>query len=227
MIELKDVIYRCQTKDILHNISCHFVQGQSTALVGYNGAGKTSLVDVAIKRVPIHCGYILWQKGLTKKDIGLVPQRSVFLNRSVQKNIDYVKQAYGLDNPLSNSSEKNLLEQLHLEPFLHQQAVTLSEGEKKRLALFLALVHTPKILFLDEPYAYLDPENNDLIEAVIMQQKEKGLTLVMVSHQMSHIKKTCDKICFLHKGRIVENGDIQILLQQSKNPLTHRYYHGT
>jgi tungstate transport system ATP-binding protein len=151
-------------------------------------------------------GQVLWGGRPMNEDVrrrqAMVFQRPVLLRRSVAANVRFVLKHRG-----GSSSERvvALLDEVGLASHARQPARLLSGGEQQRLALARALALEPKVLFMDEPTASLDPASTAAIEAIVKKIHDRGTKIVFVTHDLGQARRLADDVVFLNRGRLVEH----------------------
>lgn len=184
-----------------------------TAVMGPNGAGKSLLVRVLHgliepTRGHVECGGRPLDAAVRARQ-AMVFQKAVLLRRSVAANIDFVLSLKGRADAARRDA---ILEQAGLLAHARQPARLLSGGEQQRLALARALATEPDVLFLDEPTASLDPGSVLRIEGVIRDAADRGIKIVLVTHDIGQARRLARDVAFLHRGRVVERGPAADLL---------------
>lgn len=226
-VEFNDVFFSYESKNsVLKGISFKAESGESVALVGESGVGKTTIVDLLARFFEPQKGKILidgneiskLDLSFLRKNIAYVPQEVVLFNDTVKNNIKYGK---------FEASDKEVEEAArlaHAEEFIKdfpkkynqivgERGVKLSVGQKQRVAIARAILRNPRILVLDEPTSALDAESEKYVtEALEKLMKDK--TTFIIAHRLSTVRKA-DKIIVLDKGRVVEIGRHDELIQKS------------
>ena len=204
----------------LKGINLSVAQGDFYALLGSNGAGKSttigivsSLVNKTSGTVNIF-GYDLdQQRSQAKAQIGLVPQEFNFnIFEPVQEIIVNQAGYYGLNAKIANERAEMLLNQLGLWEKRKSQARTLSGGMKRRLMIARALVHEPRLLILDEPTAGVDIEIRRSMWDFLRKLNEQGTTIILTTHYLEEAEQLCKNIAILDQGEIRINTDMKSLL---------------
>ena len=176
-----------------------------TSIIGPNGAGKTQLLR-CLHGLEKCSGLIKYGNIELSEEIKLtqsfVFQQPTLLRRNTIENVLFFSKRRKIKNYYNNAI--NLLNLLKLEHVLSKPALTLSSGEKQRLALARALSINPKFLFLDEPTSHLDPLSLKIIEKVIKSSSSNGTKIIFISHDLNQIKRLADDIIFMHKGEVKE-----------------------
>jgi ABC-2 type transport system ATP-binding protein len=132
---------------------------------------------------------------------------------TVRQNLEVYGRLYGVDN-LSNRIIE-ISEELNLNAFLHKKTGELSSGQKNRISLAKSLINKPKILFLDEPTASLDPDIGDFVRNYIENYKSKNeITILLASHNMKEVERLCDSVIMMKEGQIVDRGTCDDIIQR-------------
>ena len=194
-----------QSEKILKNINLDISSKGITFIIGPNGAGKTQLLR-CLHGLEKYSGLIKYGDQKFSEEIKLMQsfvfQQPTLLRRNTIENIIFFSKNRKIKNYYDNAV--NLLKLLKLEQALLKPALSLSSGEKQRLALARALSINPKFLFLDEPTSHLDPMSLKIIEKVIKSYSLNGSKIIFISHDFNQIKRLADDIIFMHKGEIKE-----------------------
>ena len=206
MINATDLTKRFNRKTAVNSVSLRINKGEIFGLLGPNASGKTTIIRML-------CGIIDCDEGTVsingldarkaKSSFGYVGQYfGQYEELSVWENLKFYAQLYRVtDQSLLNS----LLKHYDLEPFKHQRAGSLSGGYQRRLALVCALAHNPKVLFLDEPTAGIDPVTRKILWDDFYRLSAEGKTLFVTTHYMEEAQR-CHRLAFLSNGHIVAKG---------------------
>ncbi len=205
-LDLTDVHYTVAGKQILSKVNLALHAKGITAIMGFNGAGKSILLKVMHGIVSPTRGSVHWNKEPTNAEHRLqqamVFQKPVLLRRSVKANIDFVLKQRKSFAPATRNA---LLARVGLDEKYHVPARLLSGGEQQRLALARALACRPSILFLDEATASLDPASTAIIENIVHEQAVAGTKIIMVTHDAAQAARLADYIVFMDAGTITEH----------------------
>ena len=195
-------------------ISFRVKKGEIFGFLGPNGAGKTTTVRMLCGLARIDGGRafiynfdVAKETTKVKKVIGVVPDISnLYMELSCFDNLMFCAEMYGV--PRSERKEKviELLEFFGLSDKKNAKFKTLSKGLKRRLVIAAALVHDPKLLFLDEPTIGLDVKSKRQIWRLIHELNKKGITIFLTTHNIYEAFKVCDRIAIINKGRIIAEG---------------------
>jgi tungstate transport system ATP-binding protein len=189
---------------ILDDVSLTVVPGAPTVLIGPNGAGKTTLLRTIMGLLPPSRGRITWggREQAPPDKRAIVFQRPVMLRRSAEANI-----RYALERGRRGVTQiGDLLALVGLAGLEHRPARRLSGGEQQRLALARALARDPELLLLDEPAASLDPAATKAIEDIMRAVANRGVKVVMSTHDLGQARRVAGDVVLLHRGRVAEAG---------------------
>ncbi|MEK6900618.1 MAG: ABC transporter ATP-binding protein [Nanoarchaeota archaeon] len=223
LIELKEVNKRFGKSQILEDVNLTIEEGDLLGVIGQSGSGKTTLLNLIAGFLEPSDGDVTHflkatqgpqdlHKNLHKiKDLlGYAPQHNSFYPKlTVLENLMHFGQLYGLPKETIEGNVHGLLEATGLLPHQNKLAEHLSGGMQKRLDISCSLVHKPKILILDEPTADLDPMLQKEIMDFLMQVNKQGVTIVIASHHLSLLERSCNKITIVHKGKVHSHGNIE------------------
>ncbi|ABR49210.1 ABC transporter related [Alkaliphilus metalliredigens QYMF] len=211
--------------EALKDINLHITKGEFTALLGQNGAGKTSLINILggnVKKTHGEVeigGYDLERNELeTKKMIGIVPQEISYdfaftVDEILKKQSGY----FGLKN--NNEYIDSLLESLGLKDKKKAYGRELSGGMKRRLLIVKALVHKPQILILDEPTAGVDIELRQTMYEFLQSLHKNGMTIVLTTHYIEEAEKLCKRVIVIKDGAIIADEPKDKLLKDFSNEI--------
>lgn len=212
MIEVAGVTKTFGSQTVLKNVNFKAEQGKIVGLLGPNGAGKTTFIRILNGVIKADSGTIsiLNHDPLThgdeiRKISGIVTEGAgLYHQLSGEENLAFFADLYGVKD---KSRIIQLLELFDLAEHKDKPAGTYSTGMKKRLALGKALLHSPKLLFLDEPTNGLDPDGIKMVLAYLKKYNEEtGTTMIICSHVLHQLEAVCDSFAFLEHQTIVEQG---------------------
>lgn len=214
MLQIKNVTKNYGKTEILKGVNLDVLKGQITALIGVNGAGKSTLIEIICGVKKMTNGDILLD-GISIKDkrnlnkykqnLGYMPQLfCLHGDLTVKDNIEYFCAIYG------QSAEKieEIIKLCNLTNYKQTLSKNLSGGYKQLLSLACCIVHNPKLLILDEPTSAMDPIFRELFWNIVFKLKEKGTTILVVTHFLEELLR-CDKFACLSSGRIVYFGEVK------------------
>jgi len=195
--------------------------GRIHGLIGPNGSGKTTLMKLMAGLVKPDSGEIDYA-GLTWRDMTMITRKPYFLHDTVLRNLTYPLALRGI-KPDPEQIDR-YLERIGLAERRRQYAPSLSAGEQQKLSLMRALIFSPKLILADEAFSALDIESVCMSEQLILnRQREQPITWVVISHQLSHIQRLCDYVCFMDNGQLAAEGPVGDMLLLPQHPRLRRY----
>lgn len=196
-------------------------------VLGANGAGKSVLLRVLHGLLPPTAGEIRWAgRAARPKAQAMVFQRPVMLRRPALANIEYALAMNGFDRAPRRARAAEVLGRVGLEHLARRQARVLSGGEQQRLALARAWALEPRVLFLDEPTASLDPVAAQDIERIVGEIHAAGTAIVMTTHNLGLARRMADDIVFLHQGRLTEQTQSEAFFNAPRSPEAAQFLKG-
>lgn len=204
----------------IHDLNLTVNEGERFGLFGPNGAGKTTLMNLMTGLRTFHSGSISLlnqELGKRKKEIfklfGYVPQDFAFYQElSPKENLEFFGAWYGLGSAEIRKRSDELTKILGLAEYGNQRVHEFSGGMKRRVNLAIAVMHRPKILFLDEPTVGVDVQTRHAIIDYLKSLNESGTTLIYTSHQLSEAEELCERIALIDDGKILVHDDLDHLL---------------
>jgi len=198
-------------KIAVDHLSFSVGQGEIFGLLGPNGAGKTTTIRMLTLQSQPTSGQILYhgmaaneQAQAIKKLIGVVPQHVNFdQDLTVGENMELHARLHHLGKAERQKRIAELLDYVELADVVNDGVRRLSGGMKRRLLIVRALIHRPRILFLDEPTVALDPQVRRRIWALIRDMAAQGVTVFLTTHYIEEAEALCDRVAMLDKGRLV------------------------
>lgn len=204
----------------LDDVSLDIPEGSFFGLLGPNGAGKSTLINILAGMVNKTSGDIsVFGNSVAdnlqqvKFDVGIVPQEVVldpFFN--VHEMLEYHAGYYGI--PKNKRKTDELIAAMHLQDKAQTKSRKLSGGMKRRVLIAKALVHSPKIVVLDEPTAGVDVELRNLLWEYVSDLNKQGITVLLTTHYLEEAEKLCDQIAVIDKGKIIANDSKANLLSK-------------
>lgn len=201
---------------IIKGVSLEVSTGEIVGVLGPNGAGKTTTFYMICGLLPPDEGRVeLDQEDITplplhkraRKGIGYLPQEnSIFRELSVEENLEIIAEYHYRDRKEQERVVELLLEQFNIEPIRRRKGAQLSGGERRRVEIARALVPNPRFLFLDEPFAGIDPRNVTEIKEIIRFLKGEGIGVVITDHNVRETLSICDRGYVLKGGEILVHG---------------------
>lgn len=209
-ILISNLTKKFKDKTALKEISFSISSGEIFGFLGPSGAGKTTTINILTGQLPPDEGEVkilgkdcaqltsddFLELGIMSDNVGFYDKLSLYDNLLFFAKFHSVEIAY-LDH---------LLKRLKLYDDRFNKAEKLSTGMKQRMLLIRAILHSPKVIFLDEPTSGMDPTLSQIVHELLLEIKNSGATIFLTTHNMDEATKLCDSIALLHEGKIVEQG---------------------
>jgi len=211
---------------VVSDVSIAVSPGEIVGLLGPNGAGKTTTFNMVVGLVKPDDGLVKFQdRAITRLPmhrrarlgIGYLTQEpSVFRKLTVEQNILAILETCTRAGDERAVRLKYLLDELDLTPLARNRAYTLSGGEKRRLEITRALVTSPKLMLLDEPFSGIDPIAVYEVQKIVRRLKERGLGILITDHNVRETLKLIDRGYIIHKGQVLVEGSSEFLANDPK-----------
>ena len=221
-LEVKNLSKNFKSTIAVNNISFEIDKNKTLGLLGPNGCGKTTSIGMMLGLITPSKGEILIN------GIKLNPENRIKLlnwmnfaspyvelpkKLTIKQNLEVYARLYGVKEVQERIEE--MIEDLKLKDFLDKKTGELSSGQKNRVALAKSLINKPKLLFLDEPTASLDPDVGDFVREYIEKYKKNNeLTILLASHNMKEVERLCNKVVMMKQGKIVDSGTCVELIKK-------------
>ena len=211
---------------VVDRVSIHVDAGEIVGLLGPNGAGKTTTFNMVVGLVKPDDGAVFFEdRNITRKAMHqrarlgmgyLTQEPSVFRKLTVEQNITAILETCRMNRAERKVRLTYLLEELDLTRLSTSKAFTLSGGEKRRLEITRALVTSPKLLMLDEPFAGIDPIAVYEVQKIVRRLKDRGLGVLITDHNVRETLKLIDRGYIIHKGEVLCEGTAEYLATDAK-----------
>ena len=221
-LEVKNLVKKFKSTLAVNNVSFKIEKNKTLGLLGPNGCGKTTSIGMMLGLITPSSGEIFIN------EISLEPKSRIELLSSmnfaspyielpkkltVKQNLEIYARLYGVKKISERISE--MVEDLNLKKFLDKKTGELSSGQKNRVSLAKSLINKPKLLFLDEPTASLDPDVGDFVREYLEKYKKNNeLTMLLASHNMKEVERLCDNVVMMKQGQIVDTGTCNELVKK-------------
>jgi lipopolysaccharide export system ATP-binding protein len=226
LLATEKLIKEYRGRRVVNGVSVNVQAGEIVGLLGPNGAGKTTTFNMVVGVVKPDEGAVKFQaRDITRLPmhqrarlgIGYLTQEpSVFRKLTVEENILAILETCRLGRDERAVRLKYLLEELDLTPVARSQAYQISGGEKRRLEITRALVTSPKLLLLDEPFSGIDPIAVYEVQKIVRRLKERGLGILITDHNVRETLKLIDRGYIIHKGQVLVEGSSEFLTNDPK-----------
>lgn len=230
ILEARSLSFAVGGQTLIQDIDLSIEPGKRTLVMGANGSGKSVLLRLLHGLLTPSAGEVLWRghapDRAARRAQAMVFQRPVMLRRSVLANLNFALKVHGLAGRARADRAREALEMARLSHLASHPARVLSGGEQQRLAVARALMCEPDLLFLDEPTSSLDPASTQMIEDLVSAAYLRGVTIVMVTHDLGQARRMGDEVIFLHAGRVAERGPLHQVLGAPRSEAARAWVQG-
>lgn len=226
LLTTEKLVKEYRHRRVVNGVSISIGAGEIVGLLGPNGAGKTTTFNMVVGVVKPDQGEVRFQghditdlpmHKRARRGVGYLTQEpSIFRKLSVEENILAILETCRMKRSERAVRLKYLLEELDLTRLAKSKAYQLSGGEKRRLEITRALVTSPKLLLLDEPFAGIDPIAVHEVQKILRRLKERGLGILITDHSAREILKLVDRAYLIHRGEVVYGGSADQLVNDPK-----------
>ena len=225
LLEAKGLAKAYKKRRVVNGVTISVSPGEVVGLLGPNGAGKTTSFNMIVGLVRPDKGEVLFEgKSIgalpmhqrARRGIGYLTQEpSVFRKLTVEQNILAILETCTSDKLEQKARLKSLLEELDLTTLARNKAYTLSGGEKRRLEITRALVTSPRMLLLDEPFSGIDPIAVYEVQKILRKLKERRMGILITDHKVRETLKLVDRAYIIHKGDVCCEGEAEFLVNDA------------
>jgi lipopolysaccharide export system ATP-binding protein len=213
-------------RKVVDGVSIEVKAGEIVGLLGPNGAGKTTSFNMVVGVVRPDAGRVVFNGSditnepmhiRARRGIGYLTQEpSVFRKLTVEQNLTAILETCDLSRQEQGIRLASLLEELDLTRLAASKAYQLSGGEKRRLEITRALVTSPRLLLLDEPFSGIDPIAVYEVQKIVRRLKQRGLAILITDHNVREMLKLVDRAYLINKGQVIYEGDGIAMLDDPK-----------
>ena len=233
LLEAKGLAKAYKKRRVLNGVTFSVSPGEIVGLLGPNGAGKTTSFNMIVGLVKPDEGEVVFEgKSIgnlpmhqrARRGIGYLTQEpSVFRKLTVEQNILAILETCTSDKLEQKARLKSLLEELDMTALARSKAYTLSGGEKRRLEITRALVTSPRMLLLDEPFSGIDPIAVYEVQKILRKLRERRMGILITDHNVRETLKLVDRAYIIHKGDVRCEGEAEFLVN---DPTAREVYLG-
>ncbi len=212
ILETENLVKKYGENVAVKGISFTMQEGEVFGLLGPNGAGKSTTISMLTCLFPPTegviriCGHdVVKEASQVKRLIGIVPQDlALYPTLSARDNLAFYGQMYGLGGADLKQRIETVLQYVAMTDRANDAIKTYSGGMKRRINLAVGLIHSPRILFLDEPTVGVDPQSrNHIFESIERLNRELGMTILYTSHYMEEVERLCQRVAIIDRGQII------------------------
>jgi fluoroquinolone transport system ATP-binding protein len=231
MIKVKNLAFSYTKQPFLENINFEVSQGEIFGFLGPSGAGKSTLQKILTGLIPNYSGSAVVNSIESKihndsfyESIGVDFEfPSLYEKLTARQNLKFFGSLYSR----KLKSMEELFEKVGLKQDADKKVGEYSKGMKSRLNFIKALLHDPDILFLDEPTSGLDPSNSRDMKNIILEEKSKGKTIILTTHNMTDAAELCDRVAFIVDGKVKAlDSPHNLIMSKGATKITYTYYDG-
>jgi ABC-2 type transport system ATP-binding protein len=223
-VEAIDLTKQFDKKLAVNHLNLKVDEGEYFGFLGPNGAGKSTTIKMLVGLLRPTSGTArirgidIWQEPLAgKQQLGVLPEGlNLYERLKGREFIRFAGTMYGLDEATANHRTDELLDLMDLTDDADKMIVDYSKGMRKKTSLAAAIIHTPRVLFLDEPFEGIDAITGRVIRNVLRQLTEQGTTIFFSSHILEVVERLCSRLAVINDGELVAQGTIQEIRQMAE-----------
>ena len=230
-LEVKDLKKSYGGRVVVNGLSFHVAPGEIVGLLGPNGAGKTTAFYMTVGLISPNSGEVVFNgKNVTRQPVHkraqmgmgyLAQEPSIFRHLTVAQNILCILESLPISKAECKIRLEQLLSELHLESLAHKQAVALSGGERRRLEITRALVTSPTLFMLDEPFANIDPISVQEVKQLVQMLSEKNISILITDHNAREIFSVVHRSYLIREGKVLLSGSVDELVNNEEARRTY------
>lgn len=219
IVSIEDFTMKFGSKTVIDNLSFEINKGETFGLLGSNGSGKTTILRALLGIYPATKGKLLINgKKFTPElggKIGYLPEeRGLYKKENVLDVMTYFGQLKGVERQAAKEWSLEYLKRVDLADKAKMKIDKLSGGQQQKVQLGVTIMNNPEILILDEPTKGFDPINRRLLMDIIDEQKAKGSTVILITHNMAEVERLCDRLLLLKNGNKHAYGTVSEVLKK-------------
>ncbi|MDP7018003.1 MAG: ABC transporter ATP-binding protein [Pirellulaceae bacterium] len=221
MIQITELRKSFGSQVAVDGVSFQLLKGETFGLLGPNGAGKTTTINMIVGILQPDSGEIGFAEGLNprvaavRRAIGVAPQSlALYTELTAQENLQFFARLYGMRGAQLKERVQWSLEFAGLTDRKRDRVKTFSGGMQRRLNLAAAIVHDPRVIFMDEPTVGVDPQSRNHIFDAIEDLKRQGRTIIYTTHYMEEAQRLCDRVAIMDHGKILDLDSVDALIDR-------------
>ena len=218
LIQLENVHKHFGDFTAVADISFSIEKGCIYGLLGPNGAGKTTTLRMIMDIIAPDSGKITFSENRQIKNfldrIGYLPEeRGLYRKMKVQDVVVFIAELKGMRKREAIGEVEKWLEKMQLSEWANKRVNELSKGMAQKIQFITTVLHKPELIILDEPFSGLDPINMTLLKDLMLELRDNGATIIFSTHVMEQVEKLCDRICLIHQGSVLLEGELRTIKQ--------------
>ena len=217
MLKIENLTKKYGDKSAIDNLNLEVQDGEIFGFIGHNGAGKTTTIKCMVGILEFDNGNIYINGNSIKdeplkckKDIAYIPDNpDIYENLTGISYLNFVADIFEIDNKIREERINKYAEAFEIKNELQDLISSYSHGMKQKLVIISALIHTPKLLILDEPFVGLDPKASFTLKEIMKEITKEGAAIFFSSHVLEVVEKLCDKIGIIKEGKLITYGTVE------------------
>lgn len=217
MLKIENLTKKYGAKSAIDNLNLEVQDGEIFGFIGHNGAGKTTTIKCMVGILEFDNGNIYINGNSIKdeplkckKDIAYIPDNpDIYENLTGISYLNFVADIFEIDKKTREERINKYAEAFEIKNELQDLISSYSHGMKQKLVIISALIHTPKLLILDEPFVGLDPKASFTLKEIMKEMTKEGAAIFFSSHVLEVVEKLCDKIGIIKEGKLITYGTVE------------------
>ena len=217
MLKIENLTKKYGDKSAIDNLNLEVQDGEIFGFIGHNGAGKTTTIKCMVGILEFDNGNIYINGNSIKdeplkckKDIAYIPDNpDIYENLTGISYLNFVADIFEIDKKTREERINKYAEAFEIKNELQDLISSYSHGMKQKLVIISALIHTPKLLILDEPFVGLDPKASFTLKEIMKEMTKEGAAIFFSSHVLEVVEKLCDKIGIIKEGKLITYGTVE------------------
>lgn len=218
-IQVHQISKRFGSQQAVDQVSFDVEPGEIFGLLGPNGAGKTTTIRIILDIFKPDSGEVVVLGGKMNEEkknrIGYLPEeRGLYQDITLETCLNYLARLKGLKPTEAAARVEQMMKRFDLYDHRKKKVKELSKGMQQKAQLIITLVHDPQLIIIDEPFSALDPVNTQMVKDLLREERDKGKTIVMCSHQMHQVEELCDRLVLINRGKVMLYGKLNDIRRQ-------------
>lgn len=218
-IQVNQISKRFGSQQAVDQVSFEVEPGEIFGLLGPNGAGKTTTIRIILDIFKPDSGEVVVLGGKMSEEkknrIGYLPEeRGLYQDITLETCLNYLARLKGLKPAEAAARVEQMMKRFDLFDHRKKKVKELSKGMQQKAQLIITLVHDPQLIIIDEPFSALDPVNTQMVKDLLREERDKGKTIVMCSHQMHQVEELCDRLVLINRGKVMLYGKLNDIRRQ-------------
>ena len=222
VVRLSGVTKRFGDHTAVSDFDVEIPRGTILGLLGPNGSGKTTTIRMMMAILLPDRGTVELFGGSPdferRERVGYLPEeRGVYEKMKVLEQLVFLGEIRGMERRVARARAMEWLERLGLRDWTAKKVQALSKGMQQKVQFIGTVLHDPDLLILDEPFSGLDPINQEVLESIVLEQRERGATVLFSTHLMEQAERICERVCLISKSRKVLDGDLRRIKRRERS----------